>query len=100
MQALEAAGFEAIMIGVIQTVSTDYDIADRLYFEPLTLESVLDIVELEKPFGVILQFGGQTPLKLARSLHEAKVKILGTSFETIDLTEDRRKFLRSLINHK
>jgi Carbamoylphosphate synthase large subunit (split gene in MJ) len=93
LQALKTAGFEAIMINCNpETVSTDYDIADRLYFEPLTLESVLDIVELEKPFGVILQFGGQTPLKLARSLHKAKVRILGTSFDTIDLTEDRRKF--------
>jgi carbamoyl-phosphate synthase large subunit len=93
LQSLKTSGFEAIMINCNpETVSTDYDIADRLYFEPLTLESVLDIVELEKPFGVILQFGGQTPLKLARALYESKVKILGTSFETIDLTEDRRKF--------
>ncbi len=93
LQALKTKGFEAVMINCNpETVSTDYDMADRLYFEPLTLESVLDIIELEKPLGVILQFGGQTPLKLARYLHEAKVKILGTSFETIDLTENRRKF--------
>jgi carbamoyl-phosphate synthase large subunit len=93
LQALKTLGFEAIMINCNpETVSTDYDMADRLYFEPLTLESVLDIVELEKPLGVILQFGGQTPLKLAQFLCEAKVDILGTSFETIDLTEDRRRF--------
>ena len=93
LQALKIFGFESIMINCNpETVSTDYDVADRLYFEPLTLESVLDIVELEKPLGIILQFGGQTPLKLAGALHAAKIKILGTHFETIDVTEDRKKF--------
>jgi carbamoyl-phosphate synthase large subunit len=93
VQALKKTGFEAIMINCNpETVSTDYDIADRLYFEPITLENVLDIVNLEKPLGLILQFGGQTPLKLAKYLSEEGVKVLGTNCEVIDLTEDREKF--------
>jgi carbamoyl-phosphate synthase large subunit len=75
-----------------ETVSTDYDTSDRLYFEPLTLEDVLEIVELEKPEGVIVQFGGQTPLKLARELETAGYRILGTPFEAVDLAEDRERF--------
>ena len=79
-----------------ETVSTDYDTSDRLYFEPLTLEDTLSIVEREKPDGVIVQLGGQTPLKLALALKERGVRIIGTSPESIDLAEDREKF-RDLI---
>ena len=75
-----------------ETVSTDYDTSDRLYFEPLTLEDVLGVCEVEKPEGVVVQFGGQTPLKLAAGLHEAGVPILGTSIDAIDLAEDRSRF--------
>jgi carbamoyl-phosphate synthase large subunit len=75
-----------------ETVSTDYDISDRLYFEPLTFEDVMAIVEREKPAGVIVQFGGQTPLKLAVPLSEAGVPILGTSPDAIDRAEDRERF--------
>src|SRR4030043_1452457 len=75
-----------------ETVSTDYDTADKLYFEPLTLEDVLHVVDFEKPDGVIIQFGGQTPLKLAKGLEKAGVSILGTSPESIDLAEDRQRF--------
>lgn len=91
--AIREAGLEAIMVNCNpETVSTDYDISDRLYFEPLTFESVLSIVNREKPKGVILQFGGQTPLKLAKRLAEAGVKILGTGVESIDIAEDRKRF--------
>ncbi|MBS3978005.1 MAG: carbamoyl-phosphate synthase large subunit [Syntrophomonadaceae bacterium] len=91
--ACQELGYEAIMINCNpETVSTDYDTADRLYFEPLTAEDVLNIIELEKPEGVILQFGGQTPLKLAVPLWEAGVKILGTSHEAIDRSENRGRF--------
>jgi carbamoyl-phosphate synthase large subunit len=75
-----------------ETVSTDYDTSDRLYFEPLTVEDVLSIYQKEKPEGVIVQFGGQTPLNIARQLEQAGVKIIGTSPETIDLAEDRDRF--------
>src|SRR5690606_12252249 len=75
-----------------ETVSTDYDTSDRLYFEPLTLEDVLEIVDLEKPKGVIVQYGGQTPLKLARALEANGVPIIGTSPDSIDLAEDRERF--------
>ena len=93
VMALAEAGFEAIMVNCNpETVSTDYDTSDRLYFEPLTLEDVLEIVHREKPAGVIVQFGGQTPLKLALALKEAGAPILGTSPESIDLTEDRDRF--------
>src|SRR5699024_6925371 len=74
------------------TVSTDYDVSDRLYFEPVTLEDVLEVVELEKPTGVIVQYGGQTPLKLARALQAAGVPIIGTSPDAIDEAEDRERF--------
>ena len=75
-----------------ETVSTDYDTADRLYFEPLTFEDTLNIIESEKPEGVIVQFGGQTPLKLAVPLEKAGVRILGTSPDSIDRAEDRERF--------
>ena len=91
--ALHEDGFETIMINCNpETVSTDYDTSDRLYFEPLTFEDVMNIVEAEKPHGVIVQFGGQTPLKLALRLHQAGVNILGTSPDNIDLAEDRKRF--------
>ncbi len=86
-------GYEAIMINCNpETVSTDYDTSDRLYFEPLTVEDVLNIVDNEKPLGVIVQFGGQTPLRIAESLQKAGVPIMGTSQEAIDLAEDRERF--------
>lgn len=91
--ALEDLGFETIMVNCNpETVSTDYDTSDRLYFEPLTYEDVMAIVREEKPDGVIVQFGGQTPLKLARALHRAGVPILGTSADAIDRAEDRERF--------
>jgi len=91
--ALREAGVESIMVNSNpETVSTDYDTSDKLYFEPVTLEDVLHIVETEKPEGVIVQFGGQTPLKLAVPLQECGVKILGTSPDSIDLAEDRQRF--------
>jgi carbamoyl-phosphate synthase large subunit len=91
--ALREDGFETIMINCNpETVSTDFDTSDRLYFEPLTLEDVLEIVHLEQPYGVIVQYGGQTPLKLARPLEAADVPIIGTSPDSIDLAEDRERF--------
>lgn len=91
--ALKEEGFETIMVNSNpETVSTDYDTADRLYFEPLTLEDVLNLVEHEKPLGVIATLGGQTPLKLARGLEEAGVRLLGTPFSAIHLAEDREAF--------
>lgn len=91
--ALRDDGFETIMVNCNpETVSTDYDTSDRLYFESLTLEDVLEIVDLEKPKGVIVQFGGQTPLKLARALEAAGVPIIGTSPDAIDHAEDRERF--------
>ena len=95
--ALREDGFETIMVNCNpETVSTDYDTSDRLYFEPLTLEDVLEIVEVEKPFGVIVQFGGQTPIKLAQSLHANGVPIIGTSPDMIDCAEDRERFQKML----
>jgi carbamoyl-phosphate synthase large subunit len=91
--ALQEEGYEVIMVNSNpETVSTDYDTADRLYFEPLTVEDVLTIVEHEKPVGVVVGFGGQTPLKLARSLVDAKVPLLGIDFNAIELAEDREQF--------
>jgi carbamoyl-phosphate synthase large subunit len=91
--ALRDAGFETIMVNCNpETVSTDYDTSDRLYFEPLTFEDVMNIVDIEKPEGVIVQFGGQTPLNLAMRLHRAGVPIIGTSADAIDLAEDRKRF--------
>ncbi|PZN72380.1 MAG: carbamoyl phosphate synthase large subunit [Candidatus Methylumidiphilus alinenensis] len=91
--ALREDGFETIMINCNpETVSTDFDTSDRLYFEPLTLEDVLEIIHLEKPHGIIVQFGGQTPLKLARALEAAGAPIIGTTPDSIDLAEDRERF--------
>ncbi len=91
--ALRDADFETIMVNCNpETVSTDYDTSDRLYIEPLTFEDVMNIVDVEKPDGVIVQFGGQTPLNLADRLHEAGVPIIGTSPDSIDLAEDRKRF--------
>jgi carbamoyl-phosphate synthase large subunit len=95
--ALRDDGFETIMVNCNpETVSTDYDTSDRLYFEPLTLEDVLEIVDREKPWGVIVQYGGQTPLKLARELAAAGVPIIGTSADSIDIAEDRERFQQLL----
>jgi len=95
--ALKEAGFETIMVNCNpETVSTDYDISDRLYFESVTLEDVLEIVYKENPFGVIVQYGGQTPLKLSKSLAEAGVPIIGTLPEDIDAAEDRERFQKIL----
>jgi len=91
--AFREEGYETIMVNCNpETVSTDYDTSDRLYFEPLTFEDVMNVVELEKPEGVVIQFGGQTPLRLALPLHRAGVRILGTSPDAIDLAEDRKRF--------
>ncbi|MEJ2539216.1 MAG: carbamoyl-phosphate synthase large subunit [Gemmatimonadota bacterium] len=91
--ALREAGYETIMVNSNpETVSTDFDVSDKLYFEPLTLEDVLEIVRLEKPMGVIVQLGGQTPLKLAKRLEELGTPILGTSVDAIDRAEDRKRF--------
>ena len=99
VQAVQEEGYEAIMVNCNpETVSTDYDTADRLYFEPIVLEHVLAIIDREKPLGVLLQFGGQTPLKLALPLMEEGVNILGTSPESIDRAEDRQLFRRLIID--
>ena len=91
--ALREDGYETIMVNCNpETVSTDYDTSDRLYFEPLTFEDVMEIIDLEKPKGVIVQFGGQTPLKLARALEAAGAPIIGTTPDSIDLAEDRERF--------
>ncbi|HUN93064.1 MAG TPA: carbamoyl-phosphate synthase large subunit [Burkholderiaceae bacterium] len=96
--ALREDGFETIMVNCNpETVSTDYDTSDRLYFEPVTLEDVLEIVDKEKPFGVIVQYGGQTPLKLARDLEKHGVPIIGTSPDSIDVAEDRERFQQLLV---
>ncbi|MHB1571057.1 MAG: carbamoyl-phosphate synthase large subunit [Solirubrobacteraceae bacterium] len=92
-QTIREMGRDAVMINCNpETVSTDYDTSDRLYFEPLTLEDVVAVCEMEKPEGVVVQFGGQTPLKLAAGLHAAGIPILGTSIDAIDLAEDRARF--------
>jgi carbamoyl-phosphate synthase large subunit len=99
--AMRDDGYQTIMINCNpETVSTDYDTSDRLYFEPLTLEDVLEIVQLENPTGVIVQYGGQTPLKLARGLEAENVPIIGTSPDSIDLAEDRERFQRLLKRRK
>ena len=91
--AFHDMGYETIMVNCNpETVSTDYDVSDRLYFEPLSLEHILNIYDLEKPKGVIVQFGGQTPLRLVRRLHDAGVPIMGTDADAIDLAEDRERF--------
>ncbi len=92
-QSFRALGYEAVMVNCNpETVSTDYDTSDRLYFEPLCTEEVLSICERERPEGVVIQFGGQTPLKLAREIEGAGFRILGTPFEAVDLAEDRERF--------
>ena len=99
--AMREDGYETIMINCNpETVSTDYDTSDRLYFEPLTFEDVLEVIHLEKPKGVIVQFGGQTPLNLARALEAAGVPIIGTTSDSIDLAEDRERFQQLLIKLK
>jgi carbamoyl-phosphate synthase large subunit len=96
-QALREDGFEAIMINCNpETVSTDYDISDRLYFEPITLENVLEIVRIEQPKGIIIQYGGQTPLKLSQDFQKAGVPIIGTSSDAIDNAEDRYRFQKTV----
>ena len=95
--ALREIGYETIMVNCNpETVSTDYDTSNRLYFEPLTFEDVMEIIDLEKPRGVIVQYGGQTPLKLARALEQAGAPIIGTSPDSIDLAEDRERFQQLL----
>jgi carbamoyl-phosphate synthase large subunit len=95
--AMREDGYETIMVNCNpETVSTDYDTSDRLYFEPVTLEDVLEIVDKEKPFGVIVQYGGQTPLKLALDLERAGVPIVGTTPDSIDIAEDRERFQKLL----
>src|ERR687898_687174 len=92
-QTFRALGYEAVMVNCNpETVSTDYDTSDRLYFEPLGVEEVLAILEREQPVGVVIQFGGQTPLKLARAIERAGYRILGTPFDAVDLAEDRERF--------
>src|SRR5207244_4126077 len=92
-QSFRALGYEAVMVNCNpETVSTDYDTSDRLYFEPLDEESVLAVLEREQPVGVCIQFGGQTPLKLARAIERAGYRILGTPFDAVDLAEDRERF--------
>lgn len=95
--ALREEGYESIMINCNpETVSTDYDTSDKLYFEPLTVEDVLNIVDVEKPIGAIVQFGGQTPLNISGALHKAGLNILGTSPDSIDIAEDRKRFQQML----
>ncbi len=91
--AIKECGYEAIMVNCNpETVSTDFDMADKLYFEPVNWEHLWEIVELEKPYGVIVQLGGQTALKLAKRLHEKGIRIIGTSFDSMDIAEDRGRF--------
>ncbi|HET8556120.1 MAG TPA: carbamoyl-phosphate synthase large subunit, partial [Gaiellaceae bacterium] len=100
VQSFRALGYEAVMVNCNpETVSTDYDTSDRLYFEPLDTESVLAICERERPEGVVIQFGGQTPLKLARAIEDAGYRILGTPFDAVDLAEDRERFAGLLKAH-
>ena len=96
-RAVQELGYEAIMLNCNpETVSTDYDTSDRLYFEPITFEDVMHVIDLERPIGVIVQLGGQTPLKLAKQLNDAGIRLLGTPFESIDRAEDREKFAAML----
>ena len=95
--ALQKVGFETIMVNCNpETVSTDYDVSDRLYFEPLTLEDVLQVIDIEKPEGIIVHYGGQTPLKLAEALEKSGANIIGTSPDSIDLAEDRERFQKMI----
>ena len=100
VQTFRSLGYEAVMVNCNpETVSTDYDTSDRLYFEPLDIESVLAVCDRERPEGVVIQFGGQTPLKLARAIEEAGYKILGTPYDAVDLAEDRERFAGLLRAH-
>ena len=100
VQTFRALGYEAVMVNCNpETVSTDYDTSDRLYFEPLDIESVLAVCDRERPEGVVIQFGGQTPLKLARAIEEAGYTILGTPYDAVDLAEDRERFAGLLRAH-
>ena len=95
--ALQKVGYETIMVNCNpETVSTDYDVSDRLYFEPLTLEDVLQVIDIEKPEGIIVHYGGQTPLKLAEALEKSGANIIGTSPDSIDLAEDRERFQKMI----
>ena len=95
--ALQKVGYETIMVNCNpETVSTDYDVSDRLYFEPLTLEDVLQVIDIEKPEGIIVHYGGQTPLKLAAALEKSGANIIGTSPDSIDLAEDRERFQKMI----
>ena len=95
---MQEEGFESIMVNCNpETVSTDYDVSNRLYFEPITSEKILDIIDNESPEGVIIQFGGQTPLKLADILSEKGIKIFGTDVDAIDKSEDRERFQELII---
>src|ERR671938_535363 len=95
--ALREAGYEALIINSNpETVSTDFDTSDRLFFDPLTLEDVLNVIDREQPEGVIVQFGGQTAINLAKPLHEMGVRIFGYSHDSIDLAEDRDRFEKML----
>ena len=97
---LKDQGYKVIMINCNpETVSTDFDLVDRLYFEPVTFEDVANIIDFENPDGVLVQFGGQTPLKIARDLEEYGARIIGTSAKNIDLAEDREKFGKFLMNY-
>ena len=99
MWALKRKGYEVVIVNNNpETVSTDFDTADRLYFEPLTNEDVMSIIQTEKPYGVVVAFGGQTAIKLTKMLKENKIKILGTQAEYIDMAEDREKFDELLEN--
>ena len=92
---LRDAGYKSIMVNCNpETVSTDFDLADRLYFEPITFEDIMNIIDFEKPDGVLVQFGGQTPLKIANQLTEAGVKVFGTSANSINLAENREEFAK------
>ena len=93
MLSLQELGYEVVIINNNpETVSTDFDTADRLYFEPLSPEDVMDIIDIEKPIGVVVAFGGQTAIKLTKTLAENKIPILGSSADTIDMAEDRERF--------
>ncbi len=95
--ALREAGYQAVIINNNpETVSTDFDTSDRLFFEPLTTEDVLNVLDREQPEGVIVQFGGQTAINLAKPLHEMGIRIFGSSYDSIDLAEDRNRFERVL----
>ena len=96
--AMQEEGIESIMVNCNpETVSTDYDVSNRLYFEPITAEKILDIIDIEDPYGVIIQFGGQTPLKLSNILSKHGIKILGTNVDAIDRSEDRERFQELIV---